>query len=465
MKRKVFYSIVCLSSVLCPLSSVFAQNGGTFLFQGARGQVTGGAFTAPAASAINKGYFQPFWLKASSIQATANQTGTTNSTLTYLDRLYNVSTANLVNDYQWVYASEADRPGHPTINRSSSDTSVVAPDSANPFHWQSQNPGTATLTLSHFYGQTETATVTVVASTPIRVLANFLAGSVSAHIASTLDGALAGKNPSTALAMFSTYSPPNTFVRNAGFWGASFDLTGVSAYNSAAGNNGTFCGSGTLVSPRHALYVNHCALQPGSTSIFVKSDGTAVPRTILATAPAASDIGVALLDSNVPSGITFAKVLPSNWYSKMPVPSPTAEGYCLPTPGNPHAEASSYPWPVPAMRLNQQRQGMVGDIYEIARSMPIPGCNQVICAQPVNATRRSFYSDIIVGDSGYPCLTIVNGQTVLLCHWTWGLVGSGDNLADFATQINAAMHTLSVNAGLGSDYQLTPVDLSSFNSY
>ena len=78
---------------------------------------------------------------------------------------------------------------------------------------------------------------------------------------------------------------------------------------------------------------------------------------------------------------------------------------------------------------------------------------------PSNATRLSYYENMITGDSGNPVFLIINGQLVIITVITYGGAGSGTSVAFHKDAINTMMATL------GGGYSLTEVSLSGFNSY
>jgi hypothetical protein len=67
--------------------------------------------------------------------------------------------------------------------------------------------------------------------------------------------------------------------------------------------------------------------------------------------------------------------------------------------------------------------------------------------------------DKIPGDSSSPVGLIIDNKFVVISQLTSGGSGSGTNLIAWKTQVNALM------AQLGTSYQLTPVNLSSYFAY
>lgn len=144
--------------------------------------------------------------------------------------------------------------------------------------------------------------------------------SIRNKVSSMITGKVGG--PGT-LNVFSTKNhSTSSYVRNPNLWCAEMveKLTGCAAYKPMS--DGTYEDfGGVMISSRHILFCRHVHPQwNGATSAghpqqirFVKSDGTAVDRVLVAGADstyADLDLCVGLLDSDVPSGIHIAKILP-----------------------------------------------------------------------------------------------------------------------------------------------------------
>jgi surface protein len=266
---------------------------------------------------------------------------------------------------------------------------------------------------------------------------SFVSGSASASAVAGVDSRLAGKTAASSLQMFTsqnhTASPPS-YARNASFWASDIDLTCCSAWNSTGLNTM----AGTLVSPRHIVFAAHYQINSGATVRFVSSGGGVVDRTMTAKvvhpsySPYSPDLVVGLLDSDVPAGVGFARVLPANFASYFPTITSESK--------------------VPLLVVDQEEKGLVFDWTSSGQS--ISG------KRPSDSQRSSFSEQVIVGDSGNPAFLIVNNQPVLLTVLTFGGFGfSGTNIALQREALNSMM------TSLGGGYQLTSVDLSNFPTY
>lgn len=338
-------------------------------------------------------------------------------------------------DYRWHYAGAPTNPNGLTVNRSSSDPAIIKPSSTDPYLWDYQSPGTAVLqmrTSTSTYTQSVTTTTTPGAT--VDSVAGVVTGSLRKHLDEQIDARIAGKTAPLSIHIFSTQDHTGgTYVRNEDGWGYDIDLTPLSPWNSTGGAQM----AGTLISPRHMLVATHYQPATGATVRFVTADNTVVTRTITAkqsltiTSGYHPDFTVCLLDSDVPETISFCRVLPDNWATKL---------------------STLDQLEIAAVGVDQEEKLLVmetGDIGTYVRMM-----------RPADAHRASFNESIVGGDSGNPGGLIINGKFVLLTVWTSGGGGSGSAVTPQRSAINAAM------TSLGGGYTtLTDVDLSSYATY
>jgi hypothetical protein len=255
---------------------------------------------------------------------------------------------------------------------------------------------------------------------------------------STINGLIEGKNAATSLTVFSTqdHAAP-TYVRNVNHWAAAHvqKLTCCSPWNS----DGSFTKAGTLISPRHVVFATHFLPAVSSTIRFIATDNTIVTRTITAlesipvTASLYPDITIGVLDSDVPSSISFAKVLPDGWEAKLDVSAAAPPVVCT----------------------DQEEKFLIRSVYRIDTLQPDAFA---YFTSPPDLAYSSFYENLVSGDSGNPCFFLINGDLVILTVWSTGIGGSGTSIAAFKSEINTIM------TNLGGGYQLTEVDLSGFSN-
>jgi hypothetical protein len=391
---------------------------------GAGWTITGDAFTSDAEILVTE-----------SLRQTAS--GSTES-VTIKDAVYQrVSGGTFVSDFNVSMLAAAGSPSSPVIT--SSDTSILT----NP---SPQSGGVSTFVSPGavvFAGVAgdRTARAPAVArsiTSIVDTFQSFTSGSLAANIVSGVDSRLAGKTAASSLAMFTAQnhvSAPPSYTRNASFWASDVDLTCCSVWNSSGLNTM----AGTLISPRHILFAAHYQIATDATVRFVAANGTVVNRTMTAKAvhpnfvyPFSNDIAIGILDSDVPAGVSFARVLPANFASYLPTVSSTAR--------------------IPALVLDQEEKGLVLDLAFMTSG--------VGGAFPTNAQRLLFAESVVVGDSGNPVFLIVNGQPVLISVLTSGGQGfGGTNISAHCGTVNGMM------TSLGGGYQLTYADLSAFPAY
>jgi hypothetical protein len=264
-----------------------------------------------------------------------------------------------------------------------------------------------------------------------RILAHGRAAMTAAKSATDgVDLRIAGLTPATAKPMFSamTHTGTPAYTRSVNCWLKGLDTSCVPVWNSRSGTRGC----GVLVSPRHVLYASHQTdkMRAADTLRFVKMDNTIVNRTISSDAQVGeTDIHVALLDSDVGSGIGFAPILPSNWRAHLP--------------GNGDR--------IPVIGTDQERKALVFDTWETQNVN-----NGFLVRTPADATRLGFYEELIAGDSGEPWLYCFGHQLVAAA--TAHSPTSSDAFHANLAAINAVMTTL------GGGYQLTEFDLSQWGA-
>ena len=317
---------------------------------------------------------------------------------------------------------------------SSSNTNVISsPDSRGIATYASD--GTATFSATMPDGSTESVVVSTSTSTPGQkdVFVEFALGSAARSAVDGIDSRISGKT-SSAKPLFSTLNNSTpTYVRNASCWAAGVDMTCCSPWNSTGGQNM----AGVLISPRHVLFAAHYQIAAGATIRFITAGGEAATRTVSATAkhpsyrPYFPDIAIGLLDSNVPGGISFAKILPAAWSSKFPNVATDR--------------------PIPCMVVDSEKKALVADLEAVGSTFRL--------APPGGTQRAAFFENMVVGDSGSPVFLVLSGEPVLLGVVTYGGAGEGTFIGNQKDSVNAVM------ASLGGGYQLTEADLSGFYSY
>ncbi len=361
------------------------------------------------------------------------------STITVNDKsvLRNVSTA-YVTDFIVKLINRI--PSNNTITFSSDNPTVLSHPVESNIDTQIatyQSNGNCTLRVTSNNGEVSLINVTTssASSATVDTFLNWVTNSLALHCEQQIDSRLSGD-----MTVYSSQDSinGNTFIRNQNCWISDIDLTCISPWNSTGRNTM----GGTLISRRHVLFCEHLNFRPeiGATIKFVTSDNTVISRTITnrlthpSYVPYYPDICIGVLDSDVPLSISFAKVLPSNWRTYLPSLSTSSS--------------------IPVLRLNQNERASVANWRGSFGNL-----GSFFLQYPSSTLRQSYYENIITGDSGNPVLLIIDGDLVVLGTFTSGGAGGGTLVSDHITAINTMMTTL------GGGYQLTQIDLSSFNSY
>lgn len=257
------------------------------------------------------------------------------------------------------------------------------------------------------------------------------ANSAIKNMKDEVDARVSGETPSsTTYNIYSSISTSTSaYVRNTSHIASDIDLTCIPVFSVAINSAQTM---GVLVAPDIMIQAGHS--HPSGVMHFVKNDNTTVARTITSgMSISGTDIWVAKLDSNVPSGINPCKIFSSTAFANSI--STTSLAYAQPQ----------------VIFTNQSRILRVGKINYATNFSSYVN----IIRDTVNY--NDWYSQPCCGDSGSPAFAIVNGEAVVL--GVWYTTFSVPNLSSYITQINAAAATL------GSSNSLSTVDLSGFVSF
>lgn len=354
------------------------------------------------------------------------------SQVTVKDRAFTRnSSAGYVTDFRVNRVIRVPEYYRPIIFTSSNSGVLSAPPLSGPQAWIAQYQGEGSCRLFATSGDGEVVSVPVTASSgspaTVDTPSGWVTESLAKHLIDQIDSRLVGQ-----MAVFSQQDG-TTFTRNPQCWAAGIDLTCASPWNSTGGLQR----AGTLISPRHVLFVKHSNFHPAvnATIKFVTQGNEVVSRTLSAIAthpeyvPHYPDIVVGVLDADVPESISFAEVLPADWADYLPSVS-----------------ASN---PIPVLRLNRTERASVAEFLGATGTfrLQFPQANQ------------AFYETIVTGDSGNPVFLVLDGKPVLLGLFTFGGVGGGTFLAAHVSAVNAMM------SSLGGGYSLAFADLSEFPNY
>ncbi|VGO19838.1 hypothetical protein [Pontiella sulfatireligans] len=267
-----------------------------------------------------------------------------------------------------------------------------------------------------------------------------------------VDTRLIGKSPSNSIEILSTYDNTTPeYIRNTNCWAADIDLTMCSPWNSFD----SYKRAGTLISPRHALFVNHIFalppggffnVPPGETLRFVDATNGVYIATIesihnIDTNHA--DLTVAVLSQDVPTNrFSFVKILPDNYTNYL-------------------GQVNIH---VPGLCLDQKERALIHDLYSV-RSITATNISFIAgdCSYslPIYGSRTNYYDSSIDGlggpgmrkfDSGNPGFIILNHEPILTTLWVYPHGGSGTSIVNFKGEINDVMSL--------TGYTLSTIDLS-----
>lgn len=258
------------------------------------------------------------------------------------------------------------------------------------------------------------------ASNALRGTTQLLYDVFSAEVDDRLEAA---KRPAVSMPIYDVQDFSNQiYVRNADCWATSIDLTGLSPWNQYDGPRR----AGTLISPRHVAFAKHYPLSTDPASnklVFVTQNDVVVTRSVTAVAFPVGDIGIGVLDADVPPEIGFFKVLPRNWATHLP-------------------QVAN----LPMLHLDQEEKGLVRDLSSLSNT-----CNH---HTPTDPLRLDFSEDLISGDSGNPGFLILGSEALfILTHYS---SVHGPFYTAWFDEVNNAM------IALGGGYTLTEFDLDGF---
>jgi hypothetical protein len=265
-------------------------------------------------------------------------------------------------------------------------------------------------------------------------------GSLGGHVDSQVSSRLAGKEPLSAMPIYSVQDHNSgTYVRNPNCWASDLDLTGISSYNTWDGVRG----AGTLITRRHGVVCAHFAIYGTPFMRFIKADGTVVTRQVLksvyhplynppVTRTRYPDLSVFVLDEDLPEDIKHYKLLPPNFSNYI---SDDLLGA-----GRPLCFGTNQQESACVAAANKSDPQWFGHTY--SRRNPL---------------ETSFWAQPAKGDSNSGFFFVINGEPVLI----FTLTGNGGTklhlLIDDINQMIVACDNL---VGASTGYSIETADLS-----
>lgn len=272
-------------------------------------------------------------------------------------------------------------------------------------------------------------------ASPITLFESWVTGSLLEHMTTYFNNILPTANENQKnLFVNNITGTPTSYTRNTNPLIPNLDFTCMSPWNSSGFNTM----AGTLVSNKHVIFCKHLSFYPSvnSTIKFITNNNTIVTKTLTKITPLgdinsfAPDIVIGTLDSDIPNTISIAKILPTNYITYFPSH----------TTINPYAADC-------IITSNQDKHIGISSISRFSNSDFSFG----ISSQYPTLSQR-----IRAGDSGSPCFLVINNTLILLGVLSSN--GGGSLISSYISEINNILST-------DGSYALTPVDLSSFNTY
>ena len=190
----------------------------------------------------------------------------------------------------------------------------------------------------------------------------------------------------------------------------------------------------TAISPRHVIYANHFAYAMNTNLIycFMGSDGVVSSNRLIRFEGIGSDIGIGLLEDELPTAVHPAKFLPDDFGDYL---------------GN-----GSY---LPIMTIDQNEWSLIHDLSKFTffgnkTERVSTNCSRIL-------QRSQYYKSFIGGDSSSPRFLVIGDQVVLL-GTVWKAGGGGCCNANlFKNEIQAKMDMMC------GGYRVEVIDLSAFD--
>jgi hypothetical protein len=281
------------------------------------------------------------------------------------------------------------------------------------------------------------------------------------HINSSTANRLVGKNPTTDRLVYSSQNPyggvddAGIWVRNPNCW--INGVSNISCFSPAQRSGAAWnTRAGTLITRKHVLFAKHfvTSILPngGTPIIFVDENNNAIKRNIIQYADDWTDISIALLDSEVPSNIKIAKVLPIDFTNYINATS--INGSIMASP------------PLYGVVLNQLEEAILkrwkgGTQFGTQNYGPyqLSGAYNLIegasnSSNTIQDVNYLWDKPIVVGDSGNPFFLIIDNELVVT-HALLTTPAEGPFITDRYSVVNSIIESLSP----GENYSLTPIDL------
>jgi hypothetical protein len=220
-------------------------------------------------------------------------------------------------------------------------------------------------------------------------------------------------------------------------WSRACWLNGVQGLSATSiGLSNLLSGQGlpTMVSPRHYLGASHMHPE-GYLLAFLDTNNVVYWRKILQRVDVGGDTSAGILDADLPPSVGFLPVLPANFTNYLPTTVSNA---------------------VQGIGMNQ-------DMFLFGEPMTFGNLDFVNWDSHKTAPlglATNWNVTLRGGDSSNPAMLLIGNQLVLVSHNY--VVRGGPNYASQIPAINQALHLLSTNNHVRTDYQLTEFPLTNW---
>lgn len=277
-----------------------------------------------------------------------------------------------------------------------------------------------------------------------------------------------------------------SYVTNTDFWLKGYEqaFTCRAPYSEEAGDNHRLT---TAVTPRHAVSAWHSGYTPnvGTTVRFVTTDNTVIERTVVQqssqltwndpiSGPVDTDIGVILLDSDLPSTITPCKIFPSAYKNILHDVDQTSSSSSLSNVVDRvekprialvacDQEHKTHPFTHQTFRPNRNFYDKIWAVFYGLNNDSLYDYphDQVTGNYPSwkRTWGRWFVKpeSIVAGDSGNPIFCAVNKELWLVSLFFGA--STGPFYANLIPEVNAAIAALDTAQGINTGYTLTEGNL------
>jgi hypothetical protein len=285
-------------------------------------------------------------------------------------------------------------------------------------------------------------------------------------------------NPNSNTTSDSLDSGEIKYKLNPFFYGKNLDFSGVTVFCSTGDSSARRTKTGTLVTKRHTVHAKHGSYTPsvGSVLRFVSKNGNIIERTVVQRyTDAHTDLGMTLLDQDVPDDVSVYKVFPTNIDNYVPEIDGTIFNTYIKNYLNNYIYANILRgYQLLQLEFNQNKtiQSYIGVGNELIKPETwdqnlvlknnTSSAGGVLSQFMVDVFNYIPYQQSITGDSGSPQFHCVNNTELILK----GLVAAIGAPHPFSSLFSHINNTITNHLGVpGQVYQAEAIDCSNFEFF